>query len=390
MFTSSPASRPDAATSGADLRSKPVSSSRYGTYGVRQCAAARLLKKECSDGANEQKCNVRPAEPIAPEGPNKKTVPGPAATTSRQCPLAAEEDKYAVKTEISAATVTDEKSPSAHNASDLTLNHDECYDPWPEHTDACWNDPRWNEMNKKKREKLEERIKTGTYFDTPSTQVEVMSSSQRFKIGVADYGSKNPRWDGYTNIRITRAEDGGLVANINRDRSDLFCILFRWNGNECALSGYTEMAPLVINMDTGKIYEQRGDQYAPYELEWLRVEASPDGKTFLTRGEVGAGFPPEYRFYNAAKPDEGFRYLPCGFTMVVPGTKQISKPKWDTDQNGQTTVTLTVKKDDTDCVDENGDPVVFIKTFRREEGRMVEVASETRPAESDSCSSDEN
>ena len=76
--------------------------------------------------------------------------------------------------------------------------------------------------------------------------------------------------------------------------------------------------------------------------------------------------------------------------MVVPGSKQISEPEWDTDQNGQTTVTLTVKKDDTDCVDENGDPVVFIKTFRREEGRMVEVASETIPAESDSCSSDEN
>ena len=385
MFVSSPACDSGAPLSRDSSQNEPVSSSsRCGSYGVSECIAAPLLKQECADGANEQTGSVGPAEPLAQEGLKKTTAATCVTNAISQHPTAAQEDKYAVKTEISAATVTDEKSPFADDGSDPALNHDGCYKLGREHTDACWNDPRWNERNKKKREELEQRIQAGTYCDKPFKCIEAMSESQRFKMCVAGYAS-NSSGLGYTNIRITKSEDGALVANINRDFEDLFCKLFWWNGDECVLSGYTELSPLVVNLETGKIYSQRGDLYAPYELEWRGIEASPDGQTFLVGGCVGGGFPAEYRFYNAAKPDEGFRYLPCDI-MVVPRGQQISGPDWDTDLDGRTTVTLTVKGCDEDSVDENGDPVVFVKTFRREETRMVEVASKTIPAE---LSSDE-
>ena len=276
------------------------SCSKCGSYGVSECVSASLLKQECADGANEHTGNV--AEPHAQEGLKKTTVAACVTNVISQHPTAAQEDKYAVKTKISAATVTDEKSSCADDGSYPALKHYECKKFWPQHTDACWNDPRWNERNKKKREELEQRIQTGAYLDKPFSRSEVRSESQRFNIGVAAYGGRNGNL-GYTNIQITRFEDGGLVANINRDIDDSFFNTFQWNGDECLLSGYTEMSPLVVNLETGKIHSQRGDLYAPYELEWCGVEASPDGKTFLVRGAVGGGFPAEDRFYNAAKPD---------------------------------------------------------------------------------------
>ena len=292
MFVSSPACDSGVPLSEHSSQNESVSSSsRCGSYGVSECIAAPLLKQECADGANEQTDSVGPAEPLAQEGLKKTTVATCVTNAINQHPTAAQEDKYAVTTEISAATVTDEKNPFAD---DPTLNHDGCYKLGPQHSDACWNDPRWNERNKKKREKLEQRIQTGEYRDKPFKCIEAMSKSQRFKMSVAGY-ARNSSGLGYTNIRITKSEDGALVANINRDFGDLFCRLFWWNGDECVLSGYTELSPLVVKLETGKIYSQRGDLYAPYELEWRGIEASPDGKTFLVGGSIGGGFPAEYR-----------------------------------------------------------------------------------------------
>ena len=65
--------------------------------------------------------------------------------------------------------------------------------------------------------------------------------------------------------------------------------------------------------------------------------------------------------------------------MSIPDDKDATDPEWGIDEDGRTTVSLTVRDGyyEDDCVDENGDPVIFKKTFRREEGRMVEVTSET-------------
>ena len=77
--------------------------------------------------------------------------------------------------------------------------------------------------------------------------------------------------------------------------------------------------------------------------------------------------------------------------MAIPGKKDATVPQWGVDSSGRTTVSITLRKgyDEEKCVDENGHHVVFKKTFRREESRMVEVASETIQIELESSSSDE-
>ena len=394
MFKSSPASRAGVAPAGDNSRNEPVSSrSRFGRCGLTR----HVCKGEAPvTGGNDQKLSVCPEEKPDTVGLQKKKFRAvPATTISRECPTAAEKDNTVVRTQTCAATVTDEVSPgaSAGNASGGNFQHKECYSvTWPGHTDACWNDPRWSEKNREKREEIAQNIQSGFYRDSPVTQFTVMSSDQRYKTELAVYASRKQGRFGYSNIRIIRCEDAKVLANINRDIEALLCSPFQWNGDQCILTGHSHTSPLVVNLNTEKIYQQRGDQYDSWELIWHSVEASPDGRTFLAEGLIWGGWPAEYRFYDASKPDQGFRFLPPGLTMVIPDDKDATSPQWGVDENGQTTVSLTIRKgyDEDDCVDERGNPVVFKKTFRRAEDRMVEVASETIPIRTDISDDEDN
>lgn len=305
----------------------------------------------------------------------------PAATKGATC---------AVDLQTSVATVTHEK----HDCSSVpasALNHQECNKPdtWPSHTDACWNDPHWSVRNREVKERLEERIRSGCYQNTPCLQSTVMFHDQKYKVEVTNYSHREPNRIGYTNIQVTRSEDNKVLMNINRNSDSLPLTRFQWNGNCCILTGYSPQAPLVFNLDAEKIYEQRCDHYCPFELNWNCVRASPDGNTFLVRGSLTCGWPDEYRFYDSSKPDQGFRLLPSEFTMVIPDDMySVEFPEWYSDQDGRTTVTLTITKDynEDNCVDENGYPVVLKTTMRREKDRMVEVACEAIPAEKTSPS----
>ena len=378
MFNSSPANRAGVAPAGGGSRNELVSSrSRF-----RRCAVARRVCKEEAP-VNEQKLSVNPEEQTDTAQLQKKKTKAVSATTiSRESPTATEKDKTVVATQTSATMATDEASQgvSADNASDDNFHHRECYNvTWPGHTDACWNDPRWSERNRKQREKLEQNIQSGCYRNDPSEQVKVMGPDNRHEFKLACYRGQDPNYAGYSNIQITRCADANVVANINRANCDMFCRPFRWNGDSCILSGYSDTAPLLVNLNTAKIYQQRGDHYDFWELNWDSVTASPDGNTFLVRGLIYGGWPSEYRFYDASKPDQGFRFLPTGLTMAIPSKKDAIVPQWGVDASGRTTVSITLRKgyDEEACVDENGHHVVFKITFRREEDRMVEVASET-------------
>ena len=221
-----------------------------------------------------------------------------------------------------------------------------------------------------------------------------MSRDQRFKTELSSFTHREHSYYGYSNIRVTRCEDAAIMANINSYLDQPFGFSFQWNGHACILSRLTAVAPVVVNLDTGKAYVQRGDQYSAFELEWYAVEASPDGKTFLAKGEIGAGWDGEYRFYDASKPEQGFRYLPLeGLPIIgIPDRRDSATPEWGMDQDGRTIVSLTVRKgyDKDESVDENGNFVVFRMIFRREEDRMAVMASEAIPLRTDSSSSDED
>lgn len=376
MFVSSPADRSNEAPSG---QSEPFGSSarRYSAgHSIRQSASSTVLM----DGGNDQKRVLHPAEPGAQEEPKKKFAIMPTANSGGTYSIVAEKNRRPDVVE------TDGYGSSACSASDEKLTHSLCSQlAWPGHTDACWHDPRWREKNQEKKEEIAQKIQSGFYQDSPLRQFTVMSSDQRYKTELAVYASRKQDHFGYSNIRIIRCEDASVLVNINRNIEKLLYAPFQWNGDQCILTGHSYTSPLVVNLSTEAIYQQRGDQYDSWELIWDSVEASPDGRTFLAEGLIWGGWPAEYRFYDASKPDQGFRFLSPGLILVIPDDKVATSPQWGVDENGQTTVSLTIRQgyDEDDCVDERGDPVVFKKTFRREEDRMVEVASETIPIRTD-------
>ena len=378
MFVSSPACRSSEAPSEDNSQSEPVGiSARFNRYSSVHSVRQRDPQ---IDGGNDQKRVLHPVEPGAQEVLKEKFAITPTANAGGTYSIVAEKNRRPDIVDSCAAMVIDDSGSSAFGASDEKLTHSLCRQlAWPSHTDACWNDPRWSEKNQEKREKLAQKIQSGFYCDSPVRQFTVMSSDQRYKTELAVYASRKKDYSGYSNIRIVRCEDASIVANINRNIQHLLYSRFYWNGDECVLTGHSYTSPLVVNLNTEKIYQQRGDQYDSWELIWHSVKASPDGRTFLAEGLVWGGFPDEYRFYDASKPDQGFRFLPSGLIMVIPDDMEATLPQWGVDENGQTTVSLTIKKgyDEDDCVDESGGPVVLKKTFRREEDRMVEVASET-------------
>ncbi len=300
-------------------------------------------------------------------------------------PATANETTRAVDLQTSVPTMTVEKRDCS-SVPASTLNHQECnkLHTWPSHTDACWNDPHWNARNHEVREKLEARIRSGCYQNTPWWQFAAMFHDQKYKLEVTSYSHRELNQIGYSNIQVTKSEDNKVLVNINRNFVSTPVTCFEWKGNRCILTGYSPEAPVVVNLDAEKIYEQRCDHYCPFELNWYCVRASPDGNTFLVRGSLTCGWPPEYRFYDSSKPDQGFRLLPSGFIMAIPDSMySVELPEWYSDRDGRTTVTLTVTKDydEDNCVDENGYPIVFKTTMRREKDRMVEVACEAIPTE---------
>ena len=393
MFMFSPASRCDVSTPGDNARSNAgISNPRFGA-GYRVRAETAPVQMEC----DQQKRNVRPAEPVAQqEVPKKKFALMSAANINRPYPRATEESTGAVKMASCESMVTEEVShgASVYGAGDDTPNHDACNElTWPGHTDACWNDPRWNDRNRELRAIVEQQIQSGLYHDRPDKKYTIMSRDQRFKTELSSFTYREHSCYGYSNIRVTKCEDATILANIN-SFDPPFLFSFQWNGHQCLLSGRNAVTPVVVNLDTGKAYEQRGDQYNAFELEWYAVEASPDGKTFLAKGALSAGWEDEYRFYDASKPEQGFRcLLPGGLSIIgIPDNRDATTPEWGEDQDGRTIVSLTVRKghDKDKSVDENGDLAVFKTIFRREEDRMAVVASEAIPLRTDSSSSDED
>ena len=390
MIKSSIASRSDVSQSRGNTPSIPaISNPRFGAgYLVR--AETAPVKMEC-----DQKHKVHSAEPVAQqEVPKKKFALMSAANINTPCPRVSEENVGAVKMESCESMVTEEAShgTSVYDVGDDTPDHKACNElSWPGHTDACWNDPRWNDRNQKIRAITEQQIQSGLYHNRPDKKFTIMSRDQRFKTELSSFTHREHSCYGYSNIRVIRCEDAAILANINSNFDSPFWHLFHWNGHQCLLSGRNAVTPVVVNLDTGKAYEQRGDQYNAFELEWYAVEASPDGKTFLAKGSLSAGWEDEYRFYDASKPEHGFRCLLPGELSIIgiPDKRDATTPEWGVDQDGRTIVSLTVRNghDKDKSVDENGDLAVFRTVFRREEDRMVVVSGEAIPLRTDSSSS---
>lgn len=263
---------------------------------------------------------------------------------------------------------------SGANPEDVELSHKHC--PFPGHSDSCWNDPRWHLRNQEKRAADEKRLQSGHHQFKPDWCWVNESRNQKYQGEGRFYQGSS-----YSNIKITKRDDSKVIMNINRNCSEPLCRFFERKNQDWALSGYSYMAPVLVNLTEEKTYEQRGDHYDPFELIWLIAEASPDGNTLLARGEVWGGFPEEYRFYNFSNPDEGFRYLKSPKLLVHFSKRFPLTPIWEIDKDNKTTVTLMTRgddvdsssEDDVDSEDDDDYSPLYAVTLRREEDQMIEL-----------------
>ena len=259
------------------------------------------------------------------------------------------------------------------------LNHRECeYDGI--HTDACWNDPRWDESNKACKASLADLIDGGHYKLMHRHQNEIFNGRyQSVCSSYIDWHNKHH----YCNFKITRCSDGEVLVNINRNDTPPFCECLKRNGEDWFV--ICNDPPVLVNLTTNETFEQHGDHYYPGDLSWYTVEVSPDGNTLLASGKVNR--PPCHspiinQFYDFSHPERGFRQLP---SVWLEGPDWGGKdPEWDTDQDKNTTVTLVATSDSFDA-DEISDnfcsgcgnpkhwPPRYRVTLRREGNQMVEI-----------------
>ena len=258
------------------------------------------------------------------------------------------------------------------------------------HTDACWNDPRWEESNKAHKVLLADTIANGHYKLLRKSKLEIFNGKYKYVSNIyADWYKEHH----YCNHKITRCSDGEVLVNLDRDETvPLWECLNRKGEDWFAICN---SYPVLVNLTTNEIFEQRGDHYYPDDLTWYTVEVSPDGNTLLASGSVderSCHIPTVNQFYDFSHPERGFRQLPPVSLEEPDSSVWLEDPdwddediEWDTDQDNKTTVTLVITSynfdDDkygngqrrTCCGNPRYWPPVYRVTLRHEGNQMVEI-----------------
>ena len=250
------------------------------------------------------------------------------------------------------------------------------------HTDACWNDPRWDESNKAREARLADLITSGHYKLMDRHQTEIFNG--KYQSVCSSYSDWHRKHD-YCSFKITSCSDGEVLVDINRSDKLPFFECLKRNGEDWFV--ICNDPPVLVNLSTRETFEQRGDHYYPHDLSWYTAEISPDGNTLFASGKVNKNpchSPIVNQFFDFSHPEQGFRQLPSGWLEEPDWDDE--DPKWDTDQDENTTVTLVTTSDSVDY--ENGDkltsccgnlkhwPPKYRVTLRREEDQMVEINRE--------------
>ncbi len=327
-----------------------------------------------TDGHNKtlDQFQVEPSTGLKGQEVNTGNVPPPSTVTPS--PPARKE-----------TSATTRASQTASTDSIPMFKHQNC--TWSDHSDDCWNSPLWAASNMAQKARLEDRILAGCF--EPGSSGQEVTPDGKYQFSYRLFHDKSRRSFGYSNNKVTRCADGKVLMDINRNFAKASCHYFKCKGDQWVLSGHSYMSPVLVNLTTEKTYEQRGDQYCPFELTWKEVEASPDGNTLLATVVPKCGLPKEYRFYDFSHPDQGFRRLPTPSCLLTPGNGCFRTSKWCVERNNKTTITLYAEKSIVDMDSESDssssgsgsssdcddDPVLYQYTLRREGARMVQVSN---------------
>ncbi|WP_257262974.1 hypothetical protein [Endozoicomonas sp. ONNA2] len=249
-------------------------------------------------------------------------------------------------------------------------NHEQCQSL--RHTDACWNDPRWVEKNRETREKIEHTVHDHSYEYQPCLTQTITGCDQKYLLETGHYLFNSVKHCNYSHIKITRCADDEVLVNTVRNEVTPLHWFFQCQDQDWVLTGHSYLSPTLVNLSTGKTYQQRGDQHWSCDFMWFGAEASPDGRTLAVAGEFFGINDTEIRFYDFSNPDHGFRWLQSLNSYLCPENEGDAQwpAVWSYNDNNETIATFNMQTDPEK--DDESNPLVYSVTLRREGDRMIE------------------
>jgi len=167
-------------------------------------------------------------------------------------------------------------------------------------------------MSKEKQIKQEQiKQEKEQYFidenENKDRRKEGITPSGRFKLVTRYYSTKKGCWS-YSRGTFYRLSDNKEIADIKRNYSHFAHSVINKNNQEWIVTGRSYMSQTIINLDTGEIFEPKGDQYDGHAFCWVGCTLSPDEKTLIVDGCYWAA-PYEYKFFDFSDPSKGWPEL---------------------------------------------------------------------------------
>ena len=151
----------------------------------------------------------------------------------------------------------------------------------------------------------------------PDSTREELSPSGRYRLLLRYYDQGKGYWS-YSRGTVYRVSDGELVCDIKRNYSSFFNDFLEKDGQEWLISGRSYMGQTIVNLDTAKEYEHKG------QFCWTRTHLSPDQNLLLVEGCYWAA-PYEIKAFDFRDPSQGWPEIPFASLKAYEAAKGAPK-----------------------------------------------------------------
>ena len=155
---------------------------------------------------------------------------------------------------------------------------------------------------------------------------ETLSPSGRYRLTVRTYRTLPGRWD-YSRGTVTRAADGSVVCDIQRNFGAFHHSFVTKDEYEYLIAGRSYMSQTIVDLDRGVEYEPPGDHYSGGAFCWAACYLSPDCNTLAVDGCIWAN-PYEFRFFDFTDPANGWPALAIVGAERLEEPSDRIKPRW--------------------------------------------------------------
>ncbi|MGO0305168.1 hypothetical protein ACTL6P_00920 [Endozoicomonas acroporae] len=247
------------------------------------------------------------------------------------------------------------------------------------HTDACWNDTRWIELNQKRFDEADQKVRSRLHSYLPFETVTRLDQKYQLESGFYLPVIRDDREEtSHSRIKITRCSDGQVLVDLIRHGLNPVHNFFQCKNQDWVLTGKSVSSTLLVNLSTGIHYPQRGDHFTLLNFCWGQAIPSPDGNALAVNGQFPGYRNVALQFFDFSNPGEGFRMLKSE-RYFYPLLAEYTVPTWDLSRDNETVITFNAEEEEyveTDDLRKRRAFTVYSVTLRRAGDRMVEERKE--------------